>query len=290
MIKVKRPACPEVLQIGSLPASPGEIETRRNISGGGSRAFKVYADKAVRKVLQGMFHGKCAYCESRITTIYSGDIEHFRPKGGGYYWLAADWDNLLFACPFCNQTYTHAFTVNGEVKELVQGKRDQFPLSDESRRMGLVHAASFLGDPEQYMPAYDAEEEVRLLLRPCTDKDIEAYFSYTDEGLIRVAAGMTGPARQRAQVSIDTFALQRLGLVLAREARLVQIKAQIRRVEEAIEDFDAHIDDPEELRTWYESVLREEMETLARFQDDDQEYAGMARWVIGKYFRELGFE
>ncbi len=71
---------------------------------------------------------------------------------------------------------------------------------------------------------------------------------------------------------------------------MVEIKAQIRRVEEAIKDFDAHFEEPEEVRTWYEGVLREEMATLSRFQDADQEYAGMARWLIGKYFRELGFE
>ncbi len=31
----------------------------------------------------GPFHGKCAYCETDIYRNQHGDIEHFRPKGGG---------------------------------------------------------------------------------------------------------------------------------------------------------------------------------------------------------------
>lgn len=288
MIKVKRTACPEVLQLGLTQESRGESETRVNIESG-RRVFKAYADKTVRKALKAMFHGKCAYCESRITTIYSGDIEHFRPKGGGYYWLAADWDNLLFACPFCNQTYTHALSGKGMAIEVVLGKKDQFPLLSEDDRLGPAQARLFLADREGYRQAFDAEERIRLLLQPCTDNDVEKYFSYNEEGVILAAASLAVLERRRAETSINVYALQRVGLVMAREAKLLQIKAQIRRVEEAIKDFDAHFDTLETERTWYEGVLREEMETLNRFQEPDEEYAGMARDVIGRYFKESGF-
>ncbi|MGO8701661.1 MAG: HNH endonuclease [Limisphaerales bacterium] len=50
-----------------------------------------------------MFHGKCAYCESYITHIDFGHIEHFKPKcTPTYYELAVDWGNLLLACGRCN--------------------------------------------------------------------------------------------------------------------------------------------------------------------------------------------
>ena len=71
------------------------------------------------------FHGKCAYCEGRIASTQPGDIEHYRPKGRvthedrslvmvdsnggekfphpGYYWLAYEWANLLYACSDCNR-------------------------------------------------------------------------------------------------------------------------------------------------------------------------------------------
>ena len=70
----------------------------------GKRTFTfdsaIYAGKEVKDALIGMQHGKCAFCESRITHIAYGDVEHFRPKAGvrqepgdklqrpGYYWLA----------------------------------------------------------------------------------------------------------------------------------------------------------------------------------------------------------
>ena len=289
MIKIERTACPAVLETGGNPESRGQMETRRNIEAG-DRVFKVYGDKEVRKALKAMFHGKCAYCESRITTIYSGDIEHFRPKGGGYYWLAADWDNLLFACPFCNQTHTHELSVDGTLAEVVLGKRDKFPLLTAEYRLGQAQAALFLTDRVRYKQAFDAEERVRLLAQPCTDKDVGKYFGYSDEGIILVTSLLTPLEQRRAETSIEVYALQRLGLVMARAARLVEIKAQIRRVEEAINDFDAHFDLPEQERTWYEGVMREEMVLLSRFQEPDQEYAGMARWVIGHYFKDLGVE
>ena len=51
-----------------------------------------------------MFHGKCAYCESKITHIEYGHIEHFHPKRGtnGRPDLTFEWSNLLLACGVCN--------------------------------------------------------------------------------------------------------------------------------------------------------------------------------------------
>lgn len=84
-------------------------------------------------------HGKCGYCEARIAAGQAGDVEHFAPKAAvavlsddpahwgveepglsrlvrrsrrtrrisstGYWWLAYDWHNFVFACAVCNQTY-----------------------------------------------------------------------------------------------------------------------------------------------------------------------------------------
>ncbi|GGB19624.1 retron system putative HNH endonuclease [Puia dinghuensis] len=287
MIKVNRSECPEILKTGLSPESKGQAETRQNIESG-SRSYKVYADKTVRKALKAMFHGKCAYCESQITAIYSGDIEHFRPKGGGYYWLAADWENLLFACPFCNQTHTHELAGKEATKEVVQGKRGQFPLVTEAHRLNDDHALLFFSTGNAYKTAFEAEESMRLLVRPCTDANTERYFKYNDQGVIMVGDGLSATDEKRAATSIRVYALQRLGLVLAREAKVIQVKAQIRRVEEAVEQFNAHFDDSEEERTWYEGLLREEMEALNRFRDAGQEYAGLARYIIRQYFSAAG--
>lgn len=87
-----------------------------------------YGSAPIKSALSRDQHGKCCYCESKFTHVYTGDVEHFRPKGAvgrpseritpGYYWLAYEWNNLFLSCATCNQTY----------------KRDQFPLARESER------------------------------------------------------------------------------------------------------------------------------------------------------------
>lgn len=62
-----------------------------------------YQHQEVKDALITMFHGKCAYCESAITHIDYGHIEHFRPKSHpAFYEKAVEWDNLLLACGRCN--------------------------------------------------------------------------------------------------------------------------------------------------------------------------------------------
>ncbi len=70
--------------------------------------------KAALSVAQ---HGKCAFCEAKITHVSYGHIEHYRPKAGykqskkdklhipGYFWLAYTWENLLFSCELCNSRH-----------------------------------------------------------------------------------------------------------------------------------------------------------------------------------------
>lgn len=87
----------------------------------------VYAASDVKEQLKEDQKGKCAYCERFLNGDY-GAVEHFRPKGGyclngklerpGYYWLAYDWNNLLFSCSECNTSY----------------KGNHFPLEDENMR------------------------------------------------------------------------------------------------------------------------------------------------------------
>lgn len=74
----------------------------------------VYGEAEVREQLKKAQRWKCCFCESRIESTSYGEIEHFRPKAAwretrkskltrpGYYWLAYDWDNLLWSCKVCN--------------------------------------------------------------------------------------------------------------------------------------------------------------------------------------------
>lgn len=62
-----------------------------------------YRHRSIKNALVTMFHGKCAYCESKIIHVDYGHIEHFRPKGiPKFRALAFDWNNLFLACAVCN--------------------------------------------------------------------------------------------------------------------------------------------------------------------------------------------
>ncbi len=80
----------------------------------------------VKEALWQAQNEKCCYCECREQLEYRG-VEHFRPKSRadrrpgaeadhGYWWLAWTWENLLFACEYCNRS----------------AKRDLFPLDHGS--------------------------------------------------------------------------------------------------------------------------------------------------------------
>lgn len=110
---------------------------------------KIYGHEEVKKQLIPLHRNLCCYCESRVTDIAYGDIEHFRPKLGykqdendefhkpGYFWLAYDWNNLLFSCQKCNEQY----------------KNNYFPLKNTSKRC----------NPSK---SFDVSKEEPLLINP----------------------------------------------------------------------------------------------------------------------------
>jgi len=60
------------------------------------------------------FHGKCAFCESRMAHVSAPHIEHYRPKQK-FPDLAFEWDNWLLSCGRCNETkWTHFPDCDGQ--------------------------------------------------------------------------------------------------------------------------------------------------------------------------------
>jgi uncharacterized protein (TIGR02646 family) len=83
----------------------------------GRKAEAKYRNQAIKEALVNIFHGKCAYCESRIVHIDYGHIEHFRPKSvTKFRRLTFVWNNLFLACAKCNGS---------------EYKGDRFPEQDE---------------------------------------------------------------------------------------------------------------------------------------------------------------
>jgi uncharacterized protein (TIGR02646 family) len=163
-----------MIRIDKPDAAPDKLRTdgkneRRRLSNlythhadaydAGARTFEfkshLYGHETVKAALIRAQHGKCAFCESKVTHIAYGDVEHYRPKKGyrqqpgdplgrpGYYWLAYEWSNLLFACQLCNQRH----------------KRNLFPLSDPTQRARSHHDEIEKEDPLFVHPAADEPEE-----------------------------------------------------------------------------------------------------------------------------------
>jgi hypothetical protein len=89
-------------------------------------AFKSGYWKAAKKQIKAESFGKCAYCEAPVDAVAHGDVEHFRPKGK-YWWLAYCYDNYVFACQICNQSFKgEEFPCHGPMLELVPPLPDPF--------------------------------------------------------------------------------------------------------------------------------------------------------------------
>lgn len=109
MIKVDRIAKPKILEDNETTWTQAiqealnmlQIADTKYNQEALKKAKEKYRQDKVKKALEGMFEGKCAYCESKIVHVSWGDIEHFRPKDT-FPLLAVVWENLLLGCSICN--------------------------------------------------------------------------------------------------------------------------------------------------------------------------------------------
>lgn len=164
---------------------------RNNVPG--SFDFDRYRSADVKRALDEIFHGKCAYCESFYAKTQPVDVEHYRPKGKvddadehrGYWWLAMDWENLVPSCIDCNrkrgqrtprpdqQNSMVALNNDGDFargKTFNTGKQSAFPLATGSPR------AKWDKDHKDV----DLSLEKRLLLDPTRDAPDEHLVFHVD--------------------------------------------------------------------------------------------------------------
>lgn len=242
--------------------------------------YSVYSNTDVKTALINLFQKKCAYCESLFLHVYSGDVEHFRPKGRisdaenpkpGYYWLASDWDNLLLSCRNCNQKLKHQ--VVGRAGKETMGKMDQFPLDQNG-----VHVRTHKTDIAQ-------EEPHRLLINPCIENP-EQFFKYEINSGVIIPKHSDGKERQMAEESIRVYVLQRVPLVQARERKSIEILAQIQRVKEAVKNLSDVMLESNYKQMYFDKILQKELKKLKRFLSPEEEYLGLARQIISQFMEE----
>lgn len=100
--------------------APYHSAINKVLSNRGWLASTLYRSNSIKIALQGIYNGKCAFCE-QVPIGSPAQVEHFRPKDGingvihtGYYWLAFDWSNLLLACGNCNSSKGTHFQIFNE--------------------------------------------------------------------------------------------------------------------------------------------------------------------------------
>ncbi len=174
--------------------------------------FRAYRHSSVKKALSKLFHGKCAFCESRSGHVRM-DIEQFRPTNGvttelgehlpdHYYWLVNEWTNLYPVCIDCNS------------EKEISRKGSRFPLENESNR------AAVRAGPVQLA------EERPLLLDPCRD-DLSEHLLFTEEGTVVSST-------RRGRTTITILGLNRESLVGARRAATVKLDSHLQLLEKSV--------------------------------------------------------
>jgi hypothetical protein len=233
----------------------------------GNLSFNSNYWKSGKKQLKIESCGKCAYCEAPTAVVAHGDVEHFRPKKI-YWWLAYCYDNHLYACQICNQSYKSDHFPVGASRMSVPRMR---PTDPKSKLESL--AAKFGPDPvddtagmplAQFQTA--ARKERALLIDPYLFNP-EEYFAWeVDPDLkeVRIKAATRTGARQVLQTAERHLGLNREELQKIRY-----------RVYEKLETYrDVLHDKPSKsLRTRVESQI-------CSMISNEAEFAGMSRFFV----------
>jgi uncharacterized protein (TIGR02646 family) len=226
------------------------------------RNFSGYADKKAKEALAKLYSGgnviehngekiynpKCAYCESTSAVVASLEVEHYRPKKAvteepshkGYYWLAYEWTNLIYACSKCNE----------------QGaKGNQFPVLgtrqfSEPMLNGTIEYDAFRANHD------DLLVEQPLLLHPEIDRNFEQHFRFRYDGTIE---GLSS----RGEATIRICKLDRILLVKERRDVLKKLTSSLQAT---ILAFDTRSESTEEevrglLRNLYQEIIDYQTDT-----------------------------
>ncbi|WP_425070725.1 hypothetical protein [Sagittula sp. S175] len=207
-------------------------------------------------------HDKCAYCESNVTAVAFGDVEHYRPKSV-YWWLAYVYDNYLASCSVCNQQFKSAqFEYTG------QKMPDPVITADLSDDDLEALARTFAPDPlkAEAIAAFTAlhRAEAPLIPNPYFDDPADLFAWEVFDGAQEVWV-IPNPDNTRAPAVVDAceriYGLNRPQLLRRRYKQWRNYAFQVRVLS---------VDDAE---------LRDmALDMLTTLTQADSEYTGMVRY------------
>ena len=168
---VPKPAKPESLNkkpvLDALDALRDKVKNGEKLRSSKPNDFPGYWLPESRKVLWEHQNSKCCFCEREREEKRESDLEHYRPKAKvdeepthlGYWWLTYEWDNYLFSCKPCNESF----------------KGNQFPLLGKGQRAFNVGDNLDLEYPELINP-YKENPELAISFdwESCNDLFVKA--------------------------------------------------------------------------------------------------------------------
>jgi uncharacterized protein (TIGR02646 family) len=271
MIRCQQPPGPGLIYGAEGPAEKEEARNRERISRGRAPTYSVYKREEIKEALHKLFHGKCAYCESRYAATQPMDVEHWRPKAEvheangdvlrhQYSFLAADWTNLLPSCIDCNRERVHEVVFPDNVrKRLVLGKGNRFPVAGS--RATDRSSLNF---------------EIVLLLSPYLDTP-EDHLEFVHEGVLRPKNDSV-----KAERSIEVYALNRSGLVNERYERVLAVEKSIHTIRKLAQVLESSSD--ARVASMVKDLISYEMTALRALREDSQPYALLARQLTDHFF------
>ncbi len=203
MIRLRpRPPVPNALMSEKVEKLKRELAEKVNagakLKKGDFKSY-IWLKDDVRESLYKHHKGKCCYCERKRELKRESDVEHYRPKAAiegeghpGYWWLAYEWSNYLYACKPCNQEHKGA----------------RFPLMD-----GGIRAKG---------PKDSLEDEKPFLINPI-DENPEDYISFewqrSADRYVQ-AIGLDQDSGERGKKTIELTGLNRISLMEERAGLL----------------------------------------------------------------------
>lgn len=203
-----------------------------------------YKYKDIKAALLPIYHNKCAFCETIVEQLH---VEHYRPKRGGYYWLAFSWDNLLLACPTCNTN-----------------KGSDFPLENEDRKISYEENPDVLRNINTISSSYDAIERPLLINPESVDPDIFSALCFNQDGSV-------WSENNRLSKTIELCGLDRVALCHSRKKIWDDLKKDIHIA------FDVCKGDKNLLETSMELICKSFME---KANDEDNAYIAFRKYVL----------
>lgn len=238
--------------------------------------FKSAYWKTAKNQLKKESANKCAYCEANTSVVAHGDVEHFRPKSE-YWWLAYTYDNYLFVCQICNQTY----------------KSDNFPIAATKMTAPSIKSSTtpakinlLVGnispDPLDITLAYTLakyisshKKERSFLLNPYFDNPDEHFSWGFDDNKKEVklkAANNSSFSIQVVQGCLDFYGLNRPELLNLRYTEFRKFRAFKKALSENISA----------------SLKAETRIIINDMLDDRSSFAGMLRYFDSLPLADLG--